>query len=100
MNAETIKTCSRPGCDKKLRSNNTTGKCDSNCRSSEAPPTHRAKARGSMSRATVAKLADEKVGATLVRFRLVAEALGKDPDVVLEEFAQAWLEALAQKLED
>ena len=107
MNAETIKTCSRPGCEKKLRSDNSSGKCASNCLSSEAPPAHRAKGAGSRvtivddatpPRAKAPKRTEN--GASLTRFRLVADALGKDADAILEEFAQAWLEALAQKLED
>jgi hypothetical protein len=104
MTTET--TCSRPGCSKKLRSNNTTGRCATNCQSPEAPPSHRAAgvdgvdgARAPRKSTTRAEPARE-AGSALAKFRLVVEALGRDPDAVLEEFAGGWLEALAQKLDE
>lgn len=109
----TDKTCSRPGCDKKLRSNNTSGKCSTGCRSPEAAPSQRAadvegtvKASqtapvAKVSRGAPAPTSGDEVSLTpLAKFRMVAEALGKDPAAILNEFAGAWLEALAEKLEE
>lgn len=92
-------TCSRPGCEKKLRSSNTKGVCATGCRSPEAPPATRAKGTRSASSprtTTAAQPRDESIA--LDRFRLVAEALGKSPDAILSEFAQAWLDELAAKV--
>lgn len=93
--------CSRPGCDKKLRSSNTKGVCATGCRSSEAPPA--ARATGTRSESSPRSISPAKVTAeassALERFRVVAEALGKDADAILSEFAQAWLDELAAKVE-
>lgn len=87
-------TCSRTGCPKKLRSNNTTGHCATNCESMDAPPSARA---GNLKAA--AKRVEATDDATMVRFRRVAEAVGKDPEEMIREFAQAWLDGLRSTLE-
>jgi len=87
----TEKTCGRPGCDKKLRRNNTTGMCGSGCRSSEAPKSHRV--------ASSPSTKPVRAAGALQKLRTVAEALGKDPDAILEEFASEWLAHLAATLE-
>ena len=84
-------TCSRSDCTKKLRSNNTTGHCATGCLSDEAPPSSRAKATAPKPEARGSLTAME-------RLRDVAQVLNLDPDAVLEEFAQAWLEELRGKL--
>lgn len=90
-----VKTCSRPGCGKKLNANNTKGVCNSGCRSAEAPPSMRAPTATPSTRRPVKRAA---AGEALERFRAVAEALGMDPDAVLEEFAEAWLAELREKV--
>lgn len=99
---DTTKTCSRPGCGKKLRDSNTTGRCASGCLSLEAPPSLRAKgATGMGSSVFKAATPRAKSGASaLDRFKQVCAGLGKDPDEELEAFAQGWLDALLEKLED
>ncbi len=85
----TEKFCKRPGCDKKLRSTNTTGVCATGCRSTEASPSERV-------------VGTRSVGAkddVLRRFRLVARALGKDPEAILVEAAQTWLDTVAKAVE-
>ena len=89
-------TCTRPGCGKTLRSNNTKGVCGSGCLSPDAPASHRT---------TSAKRASPKVSArvpdfgALDRFRTVAEALGKNPEAILSEFAEGWLQALRDQVD-
>lgn len=77
-----LKKCSRPGCDKTLRSNNTTGMCATGCRSDAAK-----------TRAT------PRYDDVMVRFKKLARLLGQDPDAMLAEanrrVAQAWLDKLA-----
>lgn len=94
------KRCSRAGCGKTLRANNTTGSCATGCRSEDAPPAKRAKASGGAGQAQASK-AQEAVSCAgaLARFRVVAEALGKTPDDILEDFAQGWLDALRERLD-
>jgi len=81
----TPKTCSRPGCNKPLRANNTKGVCATGCRSPEA----------TSGRAASSPRADDDV---LVRFKRVAKALGKDPNAILEDatrkVAAQWLKTL------
>lgn len=89
-----VKTCSRPGCGKKLNANNTKGVCHSGCRSAEAPPSMRAHDTPSTRR----PVKRASAGEALERFRAVSEALGMDPDAVLEEFAEAWLAELREKV--
>lgn len=95
-------TCSRTGCTKTLRSNNTTGLCATNCLSPDAAPSHRAKAvdgaGGELGRTRAEKPAAE-TGNAMAKFRAVAEVVGLDPDQVLEEFAQSWLDGLRETLE-
>lgn len=99
---DTAKTCSRPGCGKKLYRSNTSGDCSSGCLSPEAPPSLRARATSSSrpaaakARPVAAKKSDD--GTALERFRVVCSALGRDPDAELEEFAEGWLDALREKL--
>lgn len=77
------KFCKRPGCTKKLRSNNESGVCSSACESKEAPAS-----KGSSRASSVMK-----------RFRQVALALGKDPNAILEEAAAGWLDAVLKAIE-
>lgn len=76
------KFCKRTGCTRKLRSNNASGVCTSNCGSSDAPPS----AGGG-----------EK--SVMKRFKSVASALGKDPNKILEEAAQTWLDVVLKAIE-
>lgn len=108
------KTCTRDGCGKKLRSNNTKGICSSGCLSSDAPPTHRAagvidiavmrkpgvelepakvelRAEKKQKRSAKAAREEQDHEETLRRFRLLAEALGVDADQVLATFAESWI---------
>lgn len=95
----TPKLCTRTGCAKKLRASNTKDVCATGCHSPEAPPSVRAKGtRPERSTAIDAAPAAVETGA-IERFRMVAEALGKDADAILAEFAQAWLSELAAKVE-
>lgn len=105
---DTTKTCSRAGCGKKLYQSNTSGLCSSGCLSPEAPPSLRArgvKPARELS-AVVTGAVDEQArrksakGTALARFKQVCAGLGKDPDEELEAFAQGWLDALLEKLED
>lgn len=100
-------TCSRTGCTKKLRRNNTTGMCATGCHSAEAPAGRRASLGATatvVSREPYSMEITERPATApsdaLAKFRVVAEALGKKPDELLGEFAQAWLEELRAKLED
>lgn len=92
------KTCSREGCGKKLRPRNKKGVCSSGCLSPDAPRSLRAKGTGQPGPAQAASLPSSNPQ-SLVRFRVVAEALGKDPDALLEEFAQGWLDELRGRVE-
>lgn len=89
--------CRRNGCGKKLRSNNTTGVCATGCFSSEAPPSTRAGAAVKSPRVSKAPKAD--AADVMARFRAVATGLGKSPDVILQDAAQAWLLALEELLD-
>lgn len=89
--------CSRPGCTKQLRSNNTSGVCGSGCRSPEAPPSQRDPALDD-------DVLDDKpkkrrASDTMKNFRAVASALGKDPDAILEEAAEEWLAVVRKAVE-
>jgi hypothetical protein len=81
----TDRFCSRAGCTKKLNRNNTTGMCATNCEADGAPQKSTASASSSAS--------------VMKRFRTVATALGKDPNAILEEAAQAWLDVVAKAVE-
>lgn len=82
--------CPTSGCGKRLRSDNTKGMC-SRCQAGRklAPVD-----------GTDEQLAGERKGGprkksdTMKRFRLVAEAVGDDPDALLEEFADGYLERI------
>jgi hypothetical protein len=96
---DTTRTCSRAGCDKTLRRTNTTGRCATGCRSSEAPAAAQAiGVRGGAARKAVAAPKESTEGVALERFRAVCAALSIDADQELEVFAQAWLDGLRQKL--
>lgn len=95
------KTCSRLGCSKKLRSDNTKGVCSvmktCGANRSDAEPTAAAdeEAPDKMAAPKARRTSSPKAPAaakTLERFRLLAEALDFDPDELLAEFAAGWLE--------
>lgn len=98
-------TCSRSGCTKILRRDNSTGMCSSNCQSPEAPPSQRAR----NSRAAASKKADDILDYTpgtkkpaadsselREKFATVAAALGFDPEQLLDEARQEWLNAAGE----
>lgn len=91
-------TCTRSGCGKTLRDTNTTGMCASNCRSPDAPLSLRAPGVGAdeLDTGTTKRRGPSD---TMRRFRVVATALHKDPDAILEEAAQAWLDVVAKAVE-
>jgi hypothetical protein len=95
--SNTTTTCSRNGCGKKLRSNNTKGVCGSGCLSPEAPSYMRAGVAVKSPRVSKAPKAD--AADVMARFRAVATGLGKSPDVILQDAAQAWLLALEELLD-
>lgn len=82
-----------PYCDKKLRIDNTRGACSACLAEGKPIP-----AGGTAPPKTVRRVEGESdeeetdAAAILAKFRTVAEALGFDPDEVLAEGAQAWLE--------
>lgn len=90
-----MKTCTRSDCGKTLRDSNTTGMCSSGCRSPEAPASLRAPGVELDGAPGKRRSASD----TIKRFRIVAFALGKDPDAILEEAAQAWLDVVAKAVE-
>lgn len=94
-----MSTCSRTGCTKKLNANNRSGACATGCLSPEAPASVRAKGKEPAAIGTPPQ-DGAMVASTgaLARFRTVAEALGFEPDDILEEFAQEWLNGLKAKL--
>lgn len=85
---ELQRSCGRPGCNKKLRSNNTTGVCATNCQSNDAPAGTRAVGDSSGGRSDVMR-----------RFKVVATALGKDPNAILEDAAATWLDAVKKAVD-
>lgn len=94
-------TCTRTGCNKKLRKDNSKGMCSSACESPDAPPAQRAKGvegRGLGNPPAKQLVEPSESGAALKKFREVAETVGLDADKVLEEFAQSWLDGLREKL--
>lgn len=101
-----MSTCSRSGCTKYLRASNTKGVCASGCLSPEAPASLRAKGITVKASAPVESLeaghdiryVETQQSTPVDRFRTVAHALGLDPDTILNEFAQAWLDGLKAKL--
>lgn len=102
-------TCSRRGCGKTLRSDNSTGKCSSNCLSADAPPSHRAKSvqpakksddildytPGSPSNAPKAEKPKLDVDAVEAKFIAVTKALNLDAEVILAEAMQGWMDGLS-----
>ena len=89
-----MSVCSRTGCTKTLNKNNTTGMCGSGCESMDAPPAKRA---GNLKAA--AKRVEAVDDEVMVKFRKVAEMVGKDPDEMVREYAQAWLDGIRETLE-
>lgn len=85
--SDPVRSCSQ--CGKKLRSNNTRGIC-SGCTKGGAA----AEASGGEGRKSAAR--DKTV---LKRFRVVAAALGVDPEGLLEGFARSWLKRLQDRVE-
>lgn len=103
MSDPEAKNCSRPGCGKKLRSNNHTGECGSGCLSPDAPPTKRAKGASGASSPAPKRAAPKRKKLSereeiMASFRAVASGLGKDPDEEIEKFATGWLDALRERL--
>ncbi len=95
-------TCTRAGCGKTLRKNNTKGTCGSGCLSAEAPAYQRAKAAGA-AKATTSALAvgtPATGGTALQRMRALCELLERDFDVTLEAFATEWLREVREKLDE
>lgn len=93
-------TCSRSGCTKKLRIDNSKGCCSSGCLSADAPPAGRAK--GVVAIAAKPKVKPDEVTAAqgaAVKFRAVHDAMGMDPEKTLEEFYSSWLEGIRQALD-
>lgn len=92
MDSDT-KTCSRPGCEKKLRRTNTHGVCRTGCHSPDAPEAARV-----VGKAKPTKSSAPSTDA-LKNFRVVATALGLDPEALLAEFAESWLKALRDQVD-
>lgn len=90
--------CGRTGCGRRLRSNNTTGVCGSNCLSREAPETKRAPGvdGGTAGPAGPVNLKTDPV---YKRFCTVASALGKDPNALLLAAAASWLTTVAEAVD-
>lgn len=88
MSDETPKSCS--SCGKRLNSNNTKDTC-SKCRVGKRTAPREAKA----ARTVAAPPSD---GKELERFKVVATALGFDPDELIAQFAAEWLEQLRDKV--
>lgn len=97
------KICARPGCDRKLYANNVKGVCANikKCGAAkqaadaleiDAPVVRRREPPPAPKPASGAT-------ETLKRFRLLAEAIGFDPDLVLAEFASGWLERARQAVQ-
>lgn len=97
-------TCSRPGCNKKLRTDNSTGECSSNCHSPEAPPAKRAAGAGVKVQVVVPERAPREkrtAGGGLSvaeRFRMVFAGLGRDPEEMLAGFMEASLAEVEKAL--
>lgn len=88
------KTC--PYCEKKLRRDNTRGAC-SDCLNAGKPVPE-----GAVDELAEPKRKGGKAKAsdTMKSFRVVATALGKDPDAILEEAADAWLQLVRNAVKD
>lgn len=86
--------CLRAGCGRKLRSNNKRGVCGVGCLSYEAPPSVRVKLVTQPEFQVPNNLDAKSKKKIMADFRIVAEALGKDPDALLLDAAQHWLAAV------
>lgn len=98
--------CSRNGCTKQLRKDNSKGVCSSNCESPEAPPNKqvagvkRAPATTSERRAASAPAKEQgDHAAVFAKFRTVADTLGLDSEAILAEAAQGWLDAVRETVQ-
>jgi hypothetical protein len=91
-------TCSRNGCTKTLRIDNSSGACSSNCQSPDAPPSQRARVTNPREAAPPKKheVLEASPDEVMVRFTQVATGLGKDPNAILAEAAQGWLDSVAE----
>ncbi len=99
------KHCARSGCGKRLYANNTKGVCANKGKcagkdelerfvpaaTAEAPP---------KTRLVETRIAKTAASDALGRFRLLAEALGFDPEEVLGQFANEWLERARHALRE
>lgn len=85
------RTCST--CSKKLRKNNSGDLCTSCRRGPDvgAPVTKRKPV-------PVKAANDEAPDSVLAKFRVVADALGENPDAILADYAQGWLDRLRAKV--
>ena len=86
-----------PHCGKNLRSDNRTGicaKCQSNGKKLEGSDAEALELLSEKPKAKAPRSSD-----VLKRFRMVAAGLGKDPDAILEEAAEAWLEVVRKAVE-
>jgi hypothetical protein len=104
--SESDKVCSRPGCGKGLQARNRKGVCTSGCLSPEASPSVRARGVGAATDELDVDVRGGELSSkakqrkeTLQRFRVVASALGRDPDELLHAFAEGWLAELRGRLE-
>lgn len=97
--------CTRYGCSRQLRSHNTTGVCSSNCESADAPAAARAAGVKRAPTSTSAKTVElppssvagkANASAIMKRFEKVTETLGLDPEVILAEAAQGWMDGLRE----
>lgn len=100
--------CSRSGCTKQLRKDNTKGACSSNCESAEAPNGVRAKEVAESAAVPKPDLADKHNASevmarfraeVMARFRAVTKALGLDAEVILAEAARDWLDGVRDLLD-
>lgn len=93
--------CSRSGCTKTLRSDNSSGACSSNCQSPDAPPSMRARVTTPVRETPPAKreVLEASLDDIMVRFRAVATGLGRNPDAILAQAAQGWLDSLSELID-
>lgn len=93
-----VKTCARSGCGRRLRSDNVKGVCSmlKNCGGSGEAPPKTTEPKTAIRREVFITPLDPpspegSPAETLRRFRLLAEAIGFDPDEALAELASSWL---------
>ncbi len=88
--AKAERICSAEGCGKKLHGNNKGDACRG-CITGERTAPKPAKAARTV-------VAPRREGDGLERFKVVATALGYEPDELMASFAAAWLEQLREKV--